>query len=69
VAHAQDLRDGLHGQAVPVSRADFLVTLLTQRFGPLLKGVLALSVVLGKGGQMASGLWCLAFSPCDPLIV
>ncbi len=60
VAHAHDLGDGLHGQALAVSRADGFVPLLPEVFTGLLQRGIALGVVLGEGGQAGSGLGSLA---------
>jgi hypothetical protein len=69
VAHAHDLGDGLHGQALAVSRTDGFVPLLPQGFAGLLQGCFAFGVVLGEGGQTGSGLWGLAFRSGDLKIV
>lgn len=69
MAHAHDLGDGLHGQALAVGRADGFVPLLPEVFPGLLQRGIALGVVLGEGGQAGSGLGCLAFRAGDLKIV
>jgi hypothetical protein len=50
VAHAHDLGDGLHRQAVVVGGADGFVAFLSERFARLIQSGFAPRVVLGKGG-------------------
>jgi hypothetical protein len=69
MAHAHDLGDGLHGQALAVGRPYSFVSLLPECFGCLLQGCFALGVVLGEGNQMASGLGSVAFETGDLEIV
>jgi hypothetical protein len=69
MAHAQDLGDGSHRQAVLVGGADRLIPLLAQLVAGLVQRRLALGVLLGKGSQMSSGVGCLAFGSGDPRIV
>jgi hypothetical protein len=69
VAHAHDLGDGLHGQAVAVGGTDRCVPLLPQGFVGLLQRGFALGVVLGEGRQAGSGLGGLAFRSGDLKIV
>jgi len=69
VAHAHDLGDGLHGQAIAVGGADGLVALLPECFGGLLQSCFAPGVVLGEGDQVGSGLGSMAFGAGDSGIV
>jgi hypothetical protein len=69
MAHAHDLGNGVHRQALGVGSTDRLVPLLAQGFAGLLKLGFALGVALGEGRQAGSGLGCLAFSPWDGRIV
>jgi hypothetical protein len=69
VAHAHDLRDGGHRQAIVVGGSDGCVPLLSKRIGGLLQRGFALGVVLGKGGEAASDFGSLAFGAGDLRIV
>jgi hypothetical protein len=69
MAHAHDLSDGLHRQAVVVGGPDGFVSLVSEVFGGLLQSGFALGVVLGEGGQAGSGLGSLTFGAGDPRIV
>lgn len=69
VAHAHDLSDGLHRQAVVVGGTDGFVSLVPEFFGGLLQGCFAPGVVLGEGGQAGSGLGSLTFRAGDSRIV
>jgi hypothetical protein len=61
VAHAHDLGNGLHGEALAVSGADGLVSLLAEVFTGLLQGGFTPQVVLGEGSEAGSSLGRLAF--------
>jgi hypothetical protein len=69
VAHAHDLGDGLHGQALAVGGTDGLIPPLPEVFAGCVQGGFALGVVLGKGSKTASGLGCMAFRASDLRIV
>jgi hypothetical protein len=69
VAHAHDLGDGLHGQAIVVGGADGFVSLLPEGFAGLIQGGFTPGVVLGEGRQAGSGLGGLAFRTGDLKIV
>lgn len=69
MAHAHDLGDGLHGQALAVGRPYGFVSLLPERFDGLLQSCFAPGVVLGEGDQMDSGLGSVAFRAGDLEIV
>lgn len=69
MAHAHDLGNGLHRQAIVVGGADGFVPLLSEVFGSLLQGCLTPGVVLGEGRQAGSGLRGLAFRTGDARIV
>lgn len=59
VAHAHDLGDGLHRQAVLVGGADGFVSLFTELASSLLQLVLTAGVLLGKGRETRFGVRCL----------
>lgn len=61
MAHAHDLGDGLHGQALAVGRAYRFVPLVPEVFAGLLQRCFALGVVLGEGSETGPGLRGLAF--------
>jgi len=65
VAHVHDLSDGLHRQAVSVSRPDGLIAFGSQTLGLLLQLVFTLGVILGKGHQALAGFRCLALGTGD----
>jgi hypothetical protein len=69
VAHAHDLGDGLHRQAVAVGLADGLVALGSQSLQRLCQRILALGIDLGEGGKTGAGLGSLAFRTGDLGIV
>lgn len=69
MAHAHDLCDRRHRQAVGIGRPDGLIALVPEGFASLLQGRFALGVVLGEGGQAVSDLGCLAFRSGDSRIV
>lgn len=69
VAHAHDLRNGVHRQAIGIGSSDRLVPLLSERFASPVKRLLALGVVLGEGRESRFGLGCLAFCSGDAGIV
>ncbi len=69
MAHAHDLSNGFHGQALAVGRPYGFVSLLPELFGGLLQGCFTPDVVLGEGGQMGSGLGSMAFRAGDLGIV
>jgi hypothetical protein len=69
VAHAHDLRDGLHGEAVVVGGSDGLIALAAQVFACLVEYGFLLGVALGKGCESGLGFGCLAFWSGDPRIV
>jgi len=69
VAHAHDLGNGLHRQAVFVGRPDGAVSLSPQLVGGLLKLAFAAGIGLGKGCQAVFGLGCLALRSGDVKIV
>jgi hypothetical protein len=69
VAHAHDLGDGFHRQAIAVGGADRFVSLVAEVFARLLLRCVALGVGLCKGGKTRSGLWCLTFRSGDLEIV
>jgi hypothetical protein len=61
VAHAHDLGNGGHGQAVAVGGAYRLVALSPEILSGLFQRFFALGVVVSEGGQAGSGLGGLAF--------
>jgi hypothetical protein len=69
MAHAHDLGNGSHGQALAVGGSDGLVPLCLELIAGLLQRRLTPGVALGKGRQAASGLGGLAFSAGDLPIV
>jgi hypothetical protein len=69
VAHAHDLGDGRHRQAIGVGHADGFVALVAEVFASLIQAGFAAGVVLGEGAQAASGLGCSAFRAGDSGIV
>lgn len=69
MAHAQDLGDGRHRQAVTVCLTDGLVALRAERFVCPFQGFLALGVVLGEGAQAGTGFGSMAGSAGDSGIV
>jgi hypothetical protein len=69
VAHAHDLGNGSHRQAVVVGRSDRFVALLAQLVAGSLQLSLTLRVALGKARQVASGIRGLAFRTSDLGIV
>lgn len=69
VAHAHDLGNGCHRQALTVGRPYGFVSLLPELFGGLLQGCFAPGVVVGEGGQVGSGLGGVAFGAGDLRIV
>jgi hypothetical protein len=69
MAHAHDLGDGSHRQAVAVGLADGFVALGSQCFVLPLQGLLAPGVVLGEGAQAGAGFGGMAGSAGDLRIV
>jgi hypothetical protein len=69
VAHAHDLGNGRHWQAIVVGPPYGFVSLLTELFGSLLQSCFALGVVLGESSEAGSGLGSLTFRTGDPRIV
>jgi len=69
VAHAHDLGDGGHRQAVAVGLTNGLVALGPQRLVLPLQGLLALGVVLGEAAQAGTGFGGMAGSAGDLGIV
>jgi hypothetical protein len=60
MAHAHDLSDGFHRQAVLVGGANGFVSLPSKGVGGLLQLALAAGVALGECRQTGSGFRCLA---------
>lgn len=69
MAHAHDLGNGRHGQALAIGRPYGFVSLVPELFGGLLQSCVAPGVVLGEGGQVGSGLGGVTFGAGDLGIV
>jgi len=69
MAHAHDLGDGRHRQAVSVGRPDGFVALLAKVISGSLQRGFAVGVVLGEGHQTGSGFRGLTFGTGDLRIV
>lgn len=65
MAHAHDLGDGLHRQAVLIRRPDGFIALCAELVGRLLQLALPVGVFLGKGRQAGFRLGCLALGTDD----
>lgn len=69
MAHAHDLGDGRHREAVAVGLPDGSIPFGAQLVGGPIQLLLALGVLLDEGCEAGFGLWGLAFGAGDPWIV
>jgi hypothetical protein len=69
VAHAHDLGDGFHRQAVAVGLADGFIALVSQFLELCGQRILTSAVVLGKGGETRASFGSLASDTGDERIV